>query len=359
MSNSFGKIWKITTYGESHGGSIGVIIDGCPAGLSIDIDQIQREMDRRKPGQSNISTQRKETDEVIIESGIFEGMTLGTPIHLRMLNKDTRSKDYDNIKDTYRPSHADYTYDKKYGLRDHRGGGRSSARETACRVAAGAIAKQFLKQYSIEIYSFVRKIYDVEMQERSVGKVAYGNIENNKVRCPEAKTAALMEERILEAKKDGNTLGGIIDTHILNVPEALGEPVYDKFTSRLASAILSINACKGFEIGSGFNAASMKGSEHNDPFFADEHGVKTSSNYSGGVQGGITNGMPVLFSAVFKPVATILQKQNTVDKKGAEIELKVEGRHDPCVLPRAVPIVEAMAAHVVADFILLQRTSRI
>jgi chorismate synthase len=359
MSNSFGRLWRITTYGESHGSSIGVIIDGCPAGLELSIDEIQKELDRRRPGQSDITTQRKETDKLRVQSGIFKGETLGTPIHLQLLNKDARSKDYSKIKDQYRPSHADYTYDEKYGRRDYRGGGRSSARETACRVAAGAVAKQFLKHHDIDVYSFVRKVHEVDMDESAPGKVQYEDIDKNIVRCPEKGTAKKMIELISKAQKEGETLGGIIDTHIPKMPTGLGEPVYDKLHARLASAILSINACKGFEYGSGFSAADMKGSEHNDRFLMDNNGVKTSTNFSGGIQGGISNGMPIYFSAVFKPVATILQKQKSVNSKGDEIEMEVKGRHDPCVLPRAVPIVEAMTALVIADFLLLHKTTQL
>jgi len=360
MSNSFGRIFKITTYGESHGPAIGVVIDGCPAGVSVDIQQIQALLDKRRPGQSHLTTQRKEKDQLIVESGIFQGVSTGTPIHFRFENTDARSRDYSNIKDNYRPSHADFTYDAKYGLRDYRGGGRSSARETACRVAAGGLALQVLNQLGIDIHSFVSQVYNIQLKDDLPGAVDYSQIEKNMVRCPDADTAQKMQECIEVIKKEGETVGGTISCHIHSLPVGLGEPIYDKFQARLASGILSINACKGFEYGSGFSSSLMKGSEHNDIFEQNSKGAFiTQTNHSGGIQGGITNGMPVYFRSVFKPVATVRKPQQTVSKDGASVELNVKGRHDPCVLPRAVPIVTAMAALVTLDFILIHRTNRI
>lgn len=360
MSNSFGRIFKITTYGESHGPAIGVVIDGCPAGVSVDVEQIQALLDTRRPGQSHLTTQRKEKDQLIVESGIFEGISTGTPIHFRFENKDARSRDYSNIKDNYRPSHADYTYDAKFGVRDYRGGGRSSARETACRVAAGGLALQVLNQLGVEIHSFVSQVYDIQLENDLPGAVDYRLIEKNLVRCPNLSTAQQMQKCIEKIKKEGETVGGTISCHINSLPVGMGEPIYDKFQARLASAMLSINACKGFEYGSGFSSAYMKGSEHNDIFKQNKEGkLITETNHSGGIQGGITNGMPVYFRSVFKPVATVRKPQQTVSNEGKSVELTVKGRHDPCVLPRAVPIVTAMAALVTLDFILIHRMNRI
>lgn len=351
--NSFGTIFKLTSFGESHGMAIGGIIDGCPAGLELDFDAIQSEMDRRKPGQSDIVTQRKEPDTITFLSGIFEGTTTGTPIGFVIENTNQKSKDYTHIKDKYRPSHADYTYDKKYGIRDYRGGGRSSARETAVRVAAGAIAKQLLKD--LKITAYVSAVGDIKLQ-KEYSDIDFIEIEKNSVRCPDKELAVVMESYIKQIKKDGDTIGGVISCVIQNVPVGLGEPVFDKLHAQLGKAILSINAVKGFEFGSGFAGTKMRGSEHNDLFNADG---STKTNYSGGVQGGISNGEDIYFQIAFKPVATIMKPQEFTAKDGANLEIKGRGRHDPCVVPRAVPIVEAMAALVMADFLLLNKLSKI
>ncbi|RZN83483.1 MAG: chorismate synthase [Winogradskyella sp.] len=351
--NSFGKLFKLTTFGESHGKAIGGIIDGCPAGIKLDFEAIQNEMNRRKPGQSKIVTQRKEPDAVEFYSGIFEGQTTGTPIGFVIKNTNQKSKDYSHIKDVYRPSHADYTYDKKYGVRDYRGGGRSSARETASRVVAGAIAKQFLSQ--ITINAFTSSVGDIFI-DKPYQELDFNTIESNDIRCPDEATAERMIAKIKEIKKQGDTIGGTITCVIQNVPAGLGEPVFDKLHAELGKAMLSINAVKGFEYGSGFCGAKMQGSQHNDKFNEDG---STQTNLSGGVQGGISNGMDIYFRVAFKPVATTLQKQETINSKGETVEMQGKGRHDPCVVPRAVPIVEAMAALVLADYILLDRISRL
>ena len=351
--NSFGKIFKLTTFGESHGPAIGGIIDGCPAGLSIDFEAIYAEMQRRKPGQSAIVTQRKEEDDVKFLSGIFEGKTTGTPIGFIIENTDQKSKDYSHIKDVYRPSHADYTYDKKYGIRDYRGGGRSSARETACRVLAGAIAKQLLQ--NIKITAYVSSVGEMELKKQ-YSEVDFSEIEKNPVRCPDAEMASKMEDFIKSIRKEGDTVGGTVTCVIQNVPVGLGEPVFDKLHAELGKAMLSINAVKGFEYGSGFAGTSMKGSQHNDEF---KKGGSTKTNHSGGIQGGISNGEDIYFKVAFKPVATIMQKQQTIDSKGDKTVAEGKGRHDPCVVPRAVPIVEAIAALVLADFYLLNKISKI
>ncbi len=351
--NSFGTIFRLTTYGESHGTSIGGIIDGCPAGLILDLDAIQNELDRRRPGQSAIVTQRKEADRVEFHSGLFEGKTTGTPIGFSIPNTNPKSKDYSHIKDSYRPSHADYVYDKKYGLRDYRGGGRSSARETACRVVAGAIAKQVLGEVSVIAY--VSQVGDLSL-DKSYQELDLSLTDSNPVRCPHPETAGKMEDYIKAVRKEGDTIGGIISCVISNVPVGLGEPVFDKLHAQLGKAMLSINAVKGFEYGSGFEGIRMKGSEHNDSFNSDG---STKTNYSGGVQGGISNGMDIYFRVAFKPVATILQGYETIDKEGNKIQAQGKGRHDPCVVPRAVPIVEAMAALVLADFALINRTIKL
>lgn len=357
--NSFGEVFRITTFGESHGVALGVIIDGCPAGLKIDTSFIQQELDRRKPGQSNIVTQRKEADEFEILSGIFEGVTQGTPIGIIIRNEDQKSKDYEHIKDSYRPSHADFTYDAKYGSRDYRGGGRSSARETAARVAAAAIAKQLLKHFSIEVNAYVSKVGNIEI-DKSYTALDLSKTEENIVRCPDAATAEKMIELIKEVKKDGDTIGGLVSCVIKGVPVGLGEPVFDKLHADLGKAMLSINAAKGFEYGSGFAGTALRGSEHNDAFYKDENNqIKTKTNHSGGVQGGISNGMDIYFNVAFKPVATIMQAQDSVDKDGNDATVTGRGRHDPCVLPRAVPIVEAMAALVIADHLLRNRSSKL
>ncbi|MEO6348464.1 MAG: chorismate synthase [Aquaticitalea sp.] len=347
--NSFGKLFTLTTFGESHGPSIGGIIDGCPAGIELDMQAIQHEMNRRKPGQSEIVTQRKEPDTVEFLSGIFEGKTTGTPIGFQIKNTNQKSQDYSHIKDVYRPSHADFTYEKKYGVRDYRGGGRSSARETACRVVAGAIAKQVLKD--VKIHAFTSSVGDIFI-DKPYQELDFSKIESNDVRCPDETIAKQMIEKIKAIRKEGDTIGGTVTCVIQNVPIGLGEPVFDKLHAELGKAMLSINAVKGFEYGSGFCGAKMKGSEHNDLFNANG---TTKTNLSGGIQGGISNGMDIYFRVAFKPVATIIQKQNTLDKQGNIVEMQGKGRHDPCVVPRAVPIVEAMAALVLADYLLLRR----
>lgn len=344
--NSFGTLFKLTTFGESHGEALGGIIDGCPPGIELDFEAIQKEMQRRKPGQSAIVTQRKEEDEVQFLSGLFEGKTTGTPIGFIIPNTNQKSNDYSHIKDTYRPSHADYVYEKKYGIRDYRGGGRSSARETACRVVAGAIAKQVFSE--IKINAFVSSVGEIFI-DKPYQDLDFSLTETNDVRCPDLASAKKMEEHIREIKKEGNTVGGTITCVIQNVPIGLGEPVFDKLHAELGKAMLSINAVHGFEYGSGFCGAKMKGSEHNDLF--NEDGT-TKTNLSGGIQGGISNGMDIYFRVAFKPVATLLQKQEVLTNEGEIIEQQGKGRHDPCVVPRAVPIVEAMAALVMTDFYL-------
>ena len=348
--NSYGTLFRLTTFGESHGASIGGIIDGCPPGIELDFDLIQLEMQRRKPGQSSIVTQRKEEDEVQFLSGIFEGKTTGTPIGFIIPNTNQKSEDYSHIKDSYRPSHADYVYEKKYGIRDYRGGGRSSARETASRVVAGAVAKQILKD--IKINAFVSSVGTIFI-DKPYQDLDFSKIESNAVRCPDLATAEKMENHIKEIKKHGDTIGGTITCVIQNVPIGLGEPVFDKLHAELGKAMLSINAVKGFEYGSGFCGAQMKGSEHNDLYNSDG---TTKSNLSGGIQGGISNGMDIYFRVAFKPVATLIQKQDVLTNDKTIIEQQGKGRHDPCVVPRAVPIVEAMAAIVLADFYLLNKT---
>ena len=350
--NSFGNLFKLNTFGESHGEAIGGVIDGCPPGIELDFDAIQLDMERRKPGQSKIVTQRKEPDSVKFLSGIFEGRTTGTPIGFIIENTNQKSKDYSHIKDVYRPSHADYVYDKKYGYRDYRGGGRSSARETACRVVAGAVAKQVLS--GIKINAFVSSVGEIFL-EKPYQELDLSKTEDNIVRCPDSETAERMIERIQEIKKEGDTIGGTITCVIKNVPVGLGEPVFDKLHADLGKAMLSINAVKGFEYGSGFCGARMKGSEHNDLFNKDG---STKSNLSGGIQGGISNGMDIYFRVAFKPVATIMKSQETIDSEGNKAEMQGKGRHDPCVVPRAVPIVEAMAALVLADFNLLNKINK-
>ncbi len=351
--NTFGNFFKLTTFGESHGEAMGGVIDGCPAGVSIDLDAIENQMMRRRPGQSEIVTQRKEADTVRFLSGIFEGKTTGAPIGFIIENTNQKPADYTHIKDSYRPSHADYTFDKKYGHRDYRGGGRSSARETACRVAAGAIASQLLG--AIAITGYVSSVGDLTL-EKPYQKLDFNTVDSNVVRCPDAEMASKMIAKIKEVKKQGDTIGGIITCVIQNVPVGLGEPVFDKLHAQLGKAMLSINAVKGFEFGSGFKGATMNGSEHNDLFNQDG---TTKSNLSGGVQGGISNGMDIYFRVAFKPVATIMQKQQTINSKGEKVEMQGKGRHDPCVVPRAVPIVEAMAALTIADFWLANKLSKL
>lgn len=355
----FGKLFTITTFGESHGQGIGVIIDGCPAGIDINLDFIQSELRRRRPGQSNIVTQRKENDEVQILSGVFEGIATGSPIAMLIPNGDQKSGDYDHIKDSFRPSHADYTFEVKYGHRDYRGGGRSSARETAARVAAGAVAKLFLNHFGITINAWVSQVGSIGMPYPPQN-IDYGLIESNDVRCPDPKLAEEMIQLIKQIRKDGDTIGGSVTCNITGVPVGLGEPVFDKLHAELGKAILSVNACKGFEYGSGFDGITMKGSDHNDSFFASDDGnIATKTNFSGGIQGGISNGMDIYFRAAFKPVATIIPAQDSVDKFGQTTKITGKGRHDPCVVPRAVPIVESMAALVLADFMLRNKVVKL
>ncbi|HKO78157.1 MAG TPA: chorismate synthase [Flavobacterium sp.] len=348
--NSYGTLYRITTFGESHGEALGGIIDGCPSGIQLDLEAIQFEMSRRKPGQSSIVTQRKEPDDVQFLSGIFEGKTTGTPIGFIIPNTNQKSDDYSHIKDNYRPSHADYVYEKKYGVRDYRGGGRSSARETASRVVAGAIAKQMLS--NIKINAYVSAVGPLSL-DTPYEELDFSKIESNPVRCPDEAMAATMEDYIKQIRKEGDTVGGVVTCVIQNVPIGLGEPVFDKLHAELGKAMLSINAVKGFEFGSGFEGSKMKGSQHNDLYNPDG---TTRTNLSGGIQGGISNGMDIYFRVAFKPVATIMQKQESLNNKGNITEMTGKGRHDPCVVPRAVPIVEAMAAIVLADFYLLNKT---
>ena len=351
MSNSFGKIFKISTYGESHGKAIGVIIDGCPSGIKIEELDIQKELDRRKPGQSKITTQRKESDSVQILSGVFNGKTTGSPISLFIKNKDQKSSDYDHISKAFRPSHADYTYHKKYKNRDHRGGGRSSARETANWVAAGAIAKKILKDIGININAYVSKVGTVEI-EKAYNELNLQNTETNIVRCPDKKYAEKFISIIDQARKNRDTVGGIISCVITGCPVGIGEPIFGKLHAELGKAMLSNNAVKGFEYGSGFKGSEMYGSEHNDQFEIKGDKIKTKSNYSGGIQGGISNGEDIYFNVAFKPVSTIMKDQNSVDSENNKVTVKGKGRHDPCVVPRAVPIVESMAANVLVDLYL-------
>lgn len=355
--NSFGQAFRIHTFGESHGAAIGVIIDGCPAGIRIDLDSIQKELDRRRPGQSALTTERQEADRVSVVSGIMDGITLGTPITLVMQNKDSRPSDYDRLKDLYRPSHADYTWDAKFGVRDHRGGGRSSARETAARVAAGAVARQILALEGVSLVAWVSQVGPIRMPE-DFGPVDRTQVENHFTRCPDPATAEVIASLIGELKEKGDSVGGIIGCRIDGCPPGWGEPVFDKLGADLGKAVLSINACKAFEIGSGFDGCTRRGSELNDLFTWSEGAVRTSTNHSGGIQGGISNGMPIEFRAGFKPVASIALPQKTITRDGDPTTITVEGRHDPCVLPRAVPIVEAMAAIVLTDHFLRQKTTR-
>ena len=357
--NSFGKLFRITTFGESHGEAIGVIIDGCPSQLPVDLEYIQSELDKRKPGQSKITTQRKESDSVKILSGVFEGKTTGTPIAMLIPNEDQRSKDYSHNTNVFRPSHADYTYQTKYGIRDHRGGGRSSARETAARVAAGALAKLLLKSQGIEIAAHVSSVGKIDAPNVEINNVQdfIDQREQNIVRCADPATAEEMIEFIDSIRKQGDTVGGKISCYVKNCPVGLGEPVFDKLHAELGKAMLSINAVHGFEFGSGFAGSEMRGSEHNDIFINQKGDIKTITNFSGGIQGGISNGMPIEFRVAFKPVATIMHNQATIDSEGNAAEISGKGRHDPCVVPRAVPIVEAMAALVLVDHWLRNRNS--
>jgi chorismate synthase len=358
MNNSFGKAFSITTFGESHGPAVGVVIDGCPAGLELDLEQIQQELDRRKPGQSRITTQRREEDLVQILSGVFEGKTTGASIALLIPNEDARSKDYSHIAEKYRPSHADYTYQQKYGVRDYRGGGRSSARETAARVAAGAIAKQLIAKAGIKVQAYVSQVGPLELN-KPYQELDLSKTESNIVRCPDEAMAEEMIEFIDTTRKNQDTVGGVVSCVITGTPVGLGEPVFDRLHAELGKAMLSINAVKGFEYGSGFEGVKMYGSQHNDLFYKDGDAVRTRTNHSGGIQGGISNGEDIYFRVAFKPVATLMKDQESLDINNEETIVSGKGRHDPCVVPRAVPIVEAMAAMVIADFWLRNKLSKL
>ena len=355
MMNTFGNLFRLTSFGESHGAGIGGVIDGCPAGIELDMTFIQNELNRRRPGQSKITTPRKEADEVTFLSGVFEGKTTGTPIGFIIWNDNQHSADYDNMKEVFRPSHADYTYQTKYGIRDHRGGGRSSARETIARCVAGAIAKLVLMQEGVHIQAFTSQVGSLKL-DKSYQAYDLSLTESNAVRCPDPQKAAEMEELIAEVKSQGDTIGGVITCVIKGTPVGLGEPVFGKLHAALGSAMLSINAVKGFEYGDGFEAALYRGSERNDRFYNDNGKINTHTNYSGGIQGGTSDGQDIYFRVAFKSVATILMEQQTVTKTGEDTILKAKGRHDPCVLPRAVPIVEAMAAMTILDYLLIQKT---
>lgn len=356
--NTFGKLFSITTFGASHGAGIGVVIDGCPAGVELDLGFVQYQLNRRKPGQSKIVTQRKEADELEVLSGMFEGKTTGTPLTIFIANTNHKPKDYDHIKDKYRPSHADYTYMAKYGHRDYRGGGRSSARETAARVAAGAVAQQILAQKGIKIIAYVSQVGILELNT-PYQALNFDTIEQNPVRCPDQKLAAEMEQYIKDIRKEGETTGGVVSCVISGCPAGLGEPIFDRLHAELGKAMLSINACKGFEYGSGFGGVAMKGSVHNDAFVSNEGKITTLTNYSGGIQGGISNGMDIYFRTAFKPVATIMKEQTSINEKGKKVTIVGRGRHDPCVVPRAVPIVECMAALVLLDYWMIAQSSRV
>lgn len=354
----FGNIFRVSTFGESHGKGLGGVIDGCPAGVEIDEEFIQAELDRRKPGQSKIVTQRKEGDKVVFYSGIFEGTSTGTSIGFVIENDNQKSRDYDHIKDKFRPSHADYTFSEKYGVRDYRGGGRSSARETVARVVAGSIAKLVLKHFGITINAYVSQVGSIQMKQ-SVKEVDLSKIENNIVRCPDESVAETMIEHIMQVRKSGDTIGGVVDCVVKNVPVGIGEPVFDKLHAELGKAMLSINAVKGFEYGSGFEGVKQRGSEHNDIFETVDGVLKTKTNNSGGIQGGISNGQDIYFRTAFKPVATIMIDQDSVNEDGDKVTVSGKGRHDPCVVPRAVPIVEAMAAITILDYIMLSKTNKL
>lgn len=356
--NSFGNLFRLTSFGESHGPGIGGVIDGCPAGLELDMDFIQSELDRRRPGQSSVTTPRKEADKVHFLSGVYDGKTTGTPIGFVIWNDNQHSSDYDNMKEVFRPSHADYTYQTKYGIRDHRGGGRSSARETIARCVAGAVAKLILKHEGIRVCAYTSQVGNIRL-EGSYEEYDLDKTETNPVRCPDTEKAGEMQELIMQMKAKGDTIGGIITCVAKGVPVGLGEPVFGKLHAALGGAMLSINAVKGFEYGDGFNAALYRGSERNDRFFNDNGRINMRTNHSGGIQGGISNGQDIYFRVAFKSVATILMEQDTVTSSGEDTVLKARGRHDACVLPRAVPIVEAMTAMVLADYLLLARTSRL
>lgn len=355
MGNTFGQMFRVTTWGESHGDAVGVAVDGCPPRLALSEQDIQRELDRRRPGQSEISTQRKEGDQAQILSGVFEGETLGTPILIGVWNQDARGKDYEHMRRVYRPSHADYTYDAKFGIRNWKGGGRASARETIGRVAAGAIAKKLLAgEYGVEIVGYVKQVWRLAA-DVDPDRVSAADVEANIARCPDQDMAERMIERIKQARKDGDSLGGVVECVARGVPAGLGEPVFDKLEADLAKSVLSMPACKGFEVGSGFGGTLLTGSQHNDPFYSEGGRIRTRTNNSGGIQGGISNGENIVIRAAFKPTATIMREQDTVDVDGNEVSLQGRGRHDPCVLPRAVPIVESMMALALADHALRQR----
>ncbi len=358
MSNTIGNIFKITSFGESHGAGVGVIIDGCPAGINLDEAFIQSELDRRKPGQSRITTQRKEADGFEFFSGVFEGKSTGAPITILIKNQDQKSKDYDHIKDVYRPSHADFTYQEKYGIRDYRGGGRSSARITAGWVAAGAVAKLMLNQLGMKFQAYVSQVGELKLQ-KSYKELDLTKTDTNDVRCPDSDVAQQMFDLIDQVRKERDTIGGVVTGVISNVPVGLGEPLFDKLNAALGHAMLSINAVKGFELGSGFEGVKMRGSKHNDSIENVDGEIRTTTNHSGGIQGGISNGEDIYFNVAFKPVATIMQDQSSIDKEGNAATVQGKGRHDPCVVPRAVPIVEAMSAIVMADFSLLAQTNKL
>jgi len=356
--NSFGHLFRITTFGESHGAAIGGVIDGCPAGMPVDLHRVQQELDRRRPGSTPLGTTRMESDTIEVLSGILDGVALGTPIGFLIRNNDARSKDYDQLKDIYRPGHADLTWERKYGIRDHRGGGRSSARETACRVVGGAIARQFLSRDGITVNAFVTQVGDVRL-ERTYSELDLSSVWQSDVRCPDRGKASEMVRLIEQVRSEGDSVGGVIGCVVRGVPSGLGEPVFDRLEADLAKAMLSINATKGFQIGSGYSAARLRGSQHNDPFMSAGEGVvRPSSNHGGGTLGGISTGEHIVFDVAFKPPATIARPQPTVNTKGEEVLLEATGRHDPCVVPRAVPVVEAMTCLVLADHLLRQRTSR-
>jgi chorismate synthase len=352
--NTYGNLFKLNTFGESHGTAVGGIIDGCPSGLEIDVDFVQAQLNKRRPGQSAIVTPRDEKDKVIFLSGIYEGKTTGTPIAFMVNNEDQQSKDYSHLKEVFRPSHADYTYTAKYGIRDHRGSGRASARETLSRVVAGAIAQLWLKQFKIYFNAYVAQIGNIKLT-KTVHLSDFEEVAKNEVKCPHQDTALQMITLIKATELEGDTLGGMIACHINGVPPGLGEPVFDKLHAELGKAMLSINAVKGFEFGSGFNAITMKGSEHNDLMVTENNKIAFLSNHSGGIQGGISNGAPIYFNVAFKPVSSIKKNQPTIDTNNNQVDLEIKGRHDVCVVPRAVPIVEAMAAIVIMDFMLLQK----
>ena len=355
MGNTFGRLFRISTWGESHGEAVGVVIDGCPPLIEIDVEDIRKELARRRPGQSRITTQRQETDEAQILSGVFEGKTLGTPIMIGVWNTDQRSKDYEHMRTKFRPSHADFTYQAKYGIRNWKGGGRASARETIGRVAAGAVAKKILlESFGVDIVGYVKQVSTM-VADVDPDTVTMSDVEATIVRCPDHEIADLMIQRIDEARKSGDTLGGVVEAVARNVPAGLGEPVFDKLEADLGKGILSLPACKGFEVGSGFGGVTMTGSQHNDPFYNEGGRIRTRTNNSGGIQGGISNGENIVIRAAFKPVATIMMPQETIDEDGNAAELAGRGRHDPCVLPRAVPMVEAMMALALVDHALLQR----